>query len=134
MDPKKNDRLNLSHSIGRELGMNAKKCHLEDYSYKDQLEHVGSTIQNARKYRKITQSQLANLSNLSPKMISMIECGNRGISLSALQRILTILKFSVAFYPTEMKLMPEDLGFMINELIPKLRELLTMLERIKGIQ
>ena len=95
------------------------------------LGHTGDIIRTARKYRGLSQSSLATLCGLSPKMISLVECGNRNISWEAFQRVLKGLRFSVTFYPAEMQPMPEELVLILNDVIPNLRDLLKLLEKIE---
>jgi len=111
--------------------MNTSKYNLADCSCPHKLEHAGDIIRAARKYRRLSQSSLATLCGLSPKMISLVECGNRNISWKAFQRVLKGLRFSVTFYPIEMQPMPEELVSILNDVIPSIRELLKLLEKFE---
>lgn len=108
--------------------MDNSKYNSTDCSCPGKLGHAGDIIRAARKYRGLSQSRLATLCGLSPKMISLVECGNRNISWESFQRLLNSLHFSITFYPAEMQPMPEELVSILNDVIPSLRELLKLLE------
>ena len=112
--------------------MDNHKHNLKDYSCSDRLDHMGNMIKTARKYRRLTQSCLADLSGLSPKMISLIECGHRGVSLNALQRILLGLNFSLTIHPIEIEQHTHISELILKDIIPSLRELFEMLEKIEN--
>ena len=100
-------------------------------SSSDKLKHVGEIIRAARKYRKVSQSHLANLCGLSPKMISLVECGQRCVSWDSLQRILNCLDFSFEIHPIEMN--SSDFSeFILNDILPRLREMLDIIEKAKN--
>lgn len=104
-----------------------------DCSCSRELGHAGEIIKKARKYRGLSQSELATRCNLSPKMISLVECGNRNISWDGFQRVLKGLHFSVTFYPNEMQPMPEELAPILDEAIPNLQDMLILLKKMREI-
>ena len=110
--------------------MNTHKHNLEDYLCLDQIEHLGDMVRAARRHRGLSQSRLADLCDLSPKMISLVECGRRGISWCALQRILAGLNFSLTIYPSETNPSPQIPTLILNDVIPRLKELLEILEKV----
>ncbi len=55
-------------------------------------EKIGLRIQNTRKSRKMTQNTLAQLTDLSPKYISNIECGYKIPKLETFIAIANVLE------------------------------------------
>jgi len=110
--------------------MDIHKHNLENYIYLDQIEHVGDIVRAARRQRGLSQARLADICGLSPKMISLVECGRRGISWRALQRILAGLRFSLTVHPVETNPSCRISELILHDVIPKLKELVEMLEKI----
>ncbi len=65
------------------------------YSFDDLNPQLGEYIKQARKQRRITQEDLAEMVGLSPNHISKIECGGASIKVDTLFRIFHALGMSV---------------------------------------
>lgn len=59
------------------------------------LKRIGKRIRNSRKAQKITQEELAEMANISPSFLGMIERGHRIPSLTTVSKICNSLDISV---------------------------------------
>lgn len=55
---------------------------------------LGENVRRIRKERKLTQEQLAELTNIDPKSIIAIEAGKRNPTFKTIQKIAKALKVS----------------------------------------
>lgn len=62
---------------------------------KDIQEYIQKQIGTVRRQKKITQREVANLANISPKTLSDIENNRRGISLKTLIKICNALQIDI---------------------------------------
>ncbi|NBX02900.1 MAG: XRE family transcriptional regulator [Alphaproteobacteria bacterium] len=60
------------------------------------LEKIGKRIAACRKQRKLTQEDLAGLTEMDRSYLSEVENGHKNISVLALLKILKVLKVSAA--------------------------------------
>lgn len=67
---------------------------------------VGDRIRAIRKAKRLTQQQLAELSNLDDAYIGAVERGERNFSMDTLEKIVTALKIQ----PTELFQNHDDLS------------------------
>ena len=58
-------------------------------------EEIGRRIRNQRKFRRMTQQQLSELSDISPSFLGHIERGTRKLSVETLYRISVALDCSI---------------------------------------
>jgi transcriptional regulator with XRE-family HTH domain len=60
------------------------------------LESSGSRLKERRKLLRLTQEELAAAAGVSPKLVGMVEAGKPTVQLDGLEKILTVLGFSLA--------------------------------------
>lgn len=67
------------------------------------LQHIGGNIKKMRKYRKLTQDQLANEAGIRIATISDIESGKANFEINTLVRIASALNcyLDISFTPVK---------------------------------
>ncbi len=70
--------------------------------------HIAQNVYHLRKYRELTQKQLADLMATSQSAIARIEGGDENITLSTLKRLITELRgrLHISFAPEESDHLP----------------------------
>jgi len=69
----------------------------DKYEYELKLEILGEMIKQARKERKLTQSELGNLIGVQKSEISRIERNTKNVTLETILRVFRALKAKVNF-------------------------------------
>lgn len=69
----------------------------DKYEYELKLEILGEMIKQARKERKLTQSELGNLIGVQKSQISRIERNTKNVTLETILRVFRALKAKVNF-------------------------------------
>ncbi len=70
---------------------------------------LGQNIKKARNRKHLTQEQLAELVELSPKHISRIEVGTKFVTAESLQRIAAVLQVEpAALFTTSKDFLPSE--------------------------
>jgi transcriptional regulator with XRE-family HTH domain len=64
------------------------------------LERVVPSLEERRKLLRLTQGELAAAAGVSPKLVGMVEAGKPTIQLDGLERILTVLGYSLSLGET----------------------------------
>lgn len=81
--------LNMTHNNVSEIIINNK------YSFKDDLYRIGREIKKIRNNMGLSQELIAKTSNIDRKTLYRIECGHKGIVLSAILRVLSVLGYEL---------------------------------------
>jgi transcriptional regulator with XRE-family HTH domain len=91
----------------------------------------GANLKYYRKKRRLSQEQLAEKVDITPKHLSAIETGAAFISAGLLEKLAKILKVSASalFYSTEEKSVDDTLFSFVEQIVEK--ELLKAMELIK---
>ena len=69
----------------------------DKYEYELKLDILGEMIRQARKERKLTQSELGNLIGVQKSQISRIERNTKNVTLETILRVFRALKAKVNF-------------------------------------
>jgi len=69
----------------------------DKYEYELKLDILGKMIRQARKERKLTQSELGNLIGVQKSQISRIERNTKNVTLETILRVFRALKAKVNF-------------------------------------
>jgi transcriptional regulator with XRE-family HTH domain len=91
----------------------------------------GANLKYYRKKRRLSQEQLAEKVDITPKHLSAIETGTAFISAGLLEKFTEILKVSASalFYSVEEELADDTLFSFVEQIVEK--ELLKSMELIK---
>lgn len=91
----------------------------------------GANIKYYRKKRGLSQEQLAEMADITPKHLSAIETGAAFVSAGLLEKLSRVLKVSssVLFYSAGEKSMDDTLFNFVEQIVEK--ELLKAIELIK---
>lgn len=83
--------------------------------------HMGKRVQQARKAKRYTQAELAEMINMSSKNVSQLERGMTGISVSTLISICKVLDVSADYilFGIENKSQNNAVSIMLSELSEK---------------
>jgi putative transcriptional regulator len=91
----------------------------------------GKNIKYYRKKRRLSQEQLAEMTDITPKHLSAIETGAAFVSAGLLEKLSGVLKVStsVLFYSVEEKSVDDTVFGFVEQIVEK--ELLRAVELIK---
>jgi len=111
------------------------KQHIMDETPSPFIEHetqlLGGMLRCAREHRGLSQTDLAQLCGLSPKTLSLVECGQRNLLWSTLILVLRELQFKVVFCPSEVKPPSDSILTLLLRMAPDIKELSVILNRIE---
>jgi transcriptional regulator with XRE-family HTH domain len=91
----------------------------------------GANLKYYRKKRRLSQEQLAEKADITPKHLSAIETGTAFISADLLEKLTQILKISAStlFYSAEENPVDDNFYYIVDKIVEK--ELLKSMELIK---